>query len=171
MCKMMSMINCGVNNIFLYLIRKQSFNYKMVKFVLTSYFHKKVRATRGLVPTSQLSWWCYIQFERTIWEQNGLIETQLLEDFLQSNCKKRPENPGSLLIERPPRLQIEHVVDGLLVLERHFCLEFFVTYSSSQCILYSESKSLVLIQNIKLGSNRMHFIYKYVFRTFPHVHI
>ena len=41
----------------------------MVKIVLTSHFHKKVRATIGFVPTSQLPWWCYRENERTIWEQ------------------------------------------------------------------------------------------------------
>ena len=30
------------------------FQLEMVKIVLTSHFHKKVRATIGLVPTSQL---------------------------------------------------------------------------------------------------------------------
>ena len=34
-----------------------------------------MRATIGLVPTSHLPWWCYIENERTIWEWNGLIET------------------------------------------------------------------------------------------------
>ena len=31
-----------------------AFQLEMVKIVLTSHFHKKVRATIGLVPTSQL---------------------------------------------------------------------------------------------------------------------
>ena len=59
----------------------RSVNYKFVQFILTSHFHKKVRATRGLVPTSQLLWWCFIQFERTIWERNDLIETPNLQGF------------------------------------------------------------------------------------------
>ena len=54
----------------------------MVKIVLTSHFHKKVRATIGLVPTSQLPWWCYIEIERTIWERNGLIETPTLRGIV-----------------------------------------------------------------------------------------
>ena len=41
----------------------------MVKIVLSSHFHKKVRATIGFVPTSQLPWWFYRENERTIWEQ------------------------------------------------------------------------------------------------------
>ena len=43
---------------------------------------KKVRAIIGLVPTSQLPWWCYIENERTIWEQNGLIETPTLREII-----------------------------------------------------------------------------------------
>ena len=37
------------------------FELEMVKIVLTSHFHKKLRAIIGLVPTSQLSWCCYIE--------------------------------------------------------------------------------------------------------------
>ena len=55
-----------------------SFNWKIVKIVPTSQFHKKVRATRGLAPTSQLSWWWYIENERTKWERKGPIETPTL---------------------------------------------------------------------------------------------
>ena len=33
------------------------FNKKMAK--ITSHFHKKVKAIRGPVPTSQLPWWCH----------------------------------------------------------------------------------------------------------------
>ena len=58
------------------------FQLEMVKIVLTSHFHKKVRATIGLVPTSQLPWWCYIENERTIWERNGLIETPTLRGII-----------------------------------------------------------------------------------------
>ena len=36
---------------------------------------KKVRSTVRLSLTSQPTWWCYMEIERTIWEQNGLIET------------------------------------------------------------------------------------------------
>ena len=54
------------------------FQLKMIKIVLTSHFHKKVKATIGLVPTSQLLWWCYIENEQTILERNGLIETPTL---------------------------------------------------------------------------------------------
>ena len=50
----------------------------MVKIVLTSHFHREVRATIGLVPTSQLPWWCYIENERTIWERSSLTETPRL---------------------------------------------------------------------------------------------
>ena len=46
----------------------------MVKIVSTPHFHKKVRATSGLAPPSQLPWWYYIENEKTIWERNDLIE-------------------------------------------------------------------------------------------------
>ena len=58
------------------------FQLETVKIVLISHFHKKVRATVSLVPTSQLPWWCYIENERTIWERNGLIETPTLRGII-----------------------------------------------------------------------------------------
>ena len=51
---------------------------KINKRVLQLENGQKVRAIIGLVPTSQLPWWCYIENERTIWERNGLIETPTL---------------------------------------------------------------------------------------------
>ena len=65
-----------------------SFNKKMVKIIPTSQFHKKVRATRGLAPTSQLPWWCYIENEPTNWERNGLIETPTLQGFFAKQMRK-----------------------------------------------------------------------------------
>ena len=53
-------------------------NGQMVKIVPSLQFHKKVRTTSGLAPTSQLPWWCYVENERTNWERNGLIETPTL---------------------------------------------------------------------------------------------
>ena len=47
-----------------------------------NHFHKKVRATIGLVPTWQLPWWCYKENERIIWERNGLIETPTLRGIV-----------------------------------------------------------------------------------------
>ena len=58
------------------------FQLEVVKIVLTSHFHKEVRATIGLVPTSQLPGWCYIENERTILERNGLIETPTLRGII-----------------------------------------------------------------------------------------
>ena len=55
---------------------------EMVNIVLTLHFHKKVRATIGFVPTSQLPWWCYRENVRTIWEQNGLIETPTSREII-----------------------------------------------------------------------------------------
>ena len=70
-----------------------SFNQIMVKFVLISNFHKKVRATVGLITTSQLQQWCYIQLKQTIWEQNGLIERPNSRKYPAKNLRhKRPEN-------------------------------------------------------------------------------
>ena len=52
-------------------------------------FTKKVRVTRGFAHTSQLPWWCYIEKERTIWEQKGLIETPTLQGFFAKQMRKK----------------------------------------------------------------------------------
>ena len=67
---------------FLFYYRGRYFNWKEAKFFCAAHFHQKMRATRGLVPNSQLPCWCYI-------EPEGLI----CEDSLWNNCKKRLENP------------------------------------------------------------------------------
>ena len=72
------------------------FQLEMVKIVLTSHFHKKVRATIGLVPTLQPPSWCYMENERTIWERNRLIETSTLRGIIAK------------WVERPPA----HVIIG-----------------------------------------------------------
>ena len=87
-----------------------SFNYKMVKIVLTSHFHKKVRATIGLVPTSQLPWWWAIKklsekFENIM----AQLKHQICQDFLQSDCETRPKIPRNFLIERPPWFDRERI--------------------------------------------------------------
>ena len=58
------------------------FQLETVKIVLISHFHKKVRATVSLIPTSQLPWWCYIENEWAIWERYGLIETPTLRGII-----------------------------------------------------------------------------------------
>ena len=45
-------------------------------------FSQKLRATIGLVPTSQLQRWCYIENKQTTWERNGLIETPTLRGII-----------------------------------------------------------------------------------------
>ena len=77
-----------------YLIGK----YKLAT-VLASHFHKKVRATRGFVPTSQLPGCCYIKFEQIIREQNGLIETPNFERIV---CEAIAEKSSQLYYWRPP---------------------------------------------------------------------
>ena len=64
-----------------------SFKQKIVKFVLASHFHKKMRTDRGLVPTPQLLQWCYIPFEQTNCEQNDLIETPTLGRFFAKQLR------------------------------------------------------------------------------------
>ena len=50
---------------------KGVFQLEMVKIVLASHLHKKVRATIG-----------HIEYERTIWERNGLIEIPTLRGII-----------------------------------------------------------------------------------------
>ena len=79
------------------------FQLEMVKIVLTSHFHKKVRAIIGLVPTSQLPWWCYIENERTIWERNGLIETPTLRGIIAKSLREKAWNPSQLSDWKTPK--------------------------------------------------------------------
>ena len=67
----------------------QSENLKSVTIILTSNFHRKVRATIGLAPKSQLPWWCYIKLERTTWERNGLVETPTLQGIFAKSMREK----------------------------------------------------------------------------------
>ena len=56
----------------------ESFNTKNSKNQSHITLLQKVRATRGLVLTSQLPWWCSKELERTFLEQKGQNETQIM---------------------------------------------------------------------------------------------
>ena len=71
--------------------------------ILTSHFHKNVKATTDLAPKLQLPRWCYIEPEVVIWERNGVVEAPNLRRFFLSDCKKKLGNLHNFLIERLPQ--------------------------------------------------------------------
>ena len=75
----------------------------MVKIVPTLQFHKKVKATRGLAPTSQLPWWCYIENERTSWERNGLIERPTVRGIFTNWLREKVWNSSQLSNWKTPK--------------------------------------------------------------------
>ena len=66
---------------------------------IRSQFPTKVRATKGLVPTSQNKKWCSI---RTIWEQNCLIEGQTLPESFAKQLQKKAWKSLQLNLKDPP---------------------------------------------------------------------
>ena len=55
----------------------------MVKIVLASHLHKKVRATIGLVSLrNSHDGALYLENERMMWHRNGLIETPTLRGII-----------------------------------------------------------------------------------------
>ena len=87
----------------------------MVKLGLTSHFHTKVRATRGLAHTSgQIATTMMVLYRSWANDLGAkwlLIETPTLRGFLRSDCSKRPENPHNFLIERPPGMEMIHIYE------------------------------------------------------------
>ena len=79
-------------------IDSQFFNWKGPNFFSHHIFSKKWEPQRGLIPRSQLPWWCCIEPER---RTLALLKDQLCKDLLWSDCEKRPGNPRNFLIERP----------------------------------------------------------------------
>ena len=64
---------------------------------------QKSESTRGLVPLSTSSTLLYtVQFEKTIWEVNNLIETPKLGEHLAKQLHKLTEKPCNFLIKGPP---------------------------------------------------------------------
>ena len=68
---------------------------------------QKMRAIRGLAPTTQLPGWCYIEIERSIWESNGLIERPTLWGNFAKWLQEKAWISRNFLIERPPWPSIE----------------------------------------------------------------
>ena len=71
--------------------------------VLISHINKKLRASRGLAPKSQLSSGSFIEPKQMIWKTNKWPNWNInfARDFSDVIFEKRPENPRNLLFERP----------------------------------------------------------------------